>query len=136
MISNHLDISGRLALDAQSVDKLRLQARQDPEQAIKAVARQFESLFLGILLKNMREASPEDGLLDSEQGKLYTQMLDQQLAQKLSSGKGMGLADMLIKQLSHSGRSLPPEAAASGRNLPPSAKTAASFSRSRPAASE
>lgn len=97
------DISSRFALDVQSVGKLRLQAKQDPDAALKAVAQQFESIFMNMMLKSMREATPKDGLLDSEQGNLYTQLFDQQLAQKLSTGKGLGVADMLVKQLTRSG---------------------------------
>lgn len=96
------DISSRFALDAQSVDKLRLQSKQDPDAALKAVAQQFEGIFMNMLLKSMREATPQDGPFDSEQGKLYTQLFDQQLAQKLSTGKGIGLADMMVKQLTRS----------------------------------
>lgn len=97
------DISSQFALDAQSVGKLRLQAKQDPDAALKAVAQQFEGIFMNMMLKSMREATPKDGMLDSEQGNLYTQLFDQQLAQKLSSGKGLGVADMLVKQLTRSG---------------------------------
>jgi len=93
------DISSRFALDSQSVGKLRLQAKQDPEAALKAVAQQFEGIFMNMMLKSMREATPKDGMFDSEQGNLYTQLFDQQLAQKLSAGKGLGVADMLVKQL-------------------------------------
>ncbi|GAO36377.1 flagellar rod assembly protein FlgJ [Sulfuricella sp. T08] len=97
------DISSRFALDVQSVDKLRLQVKQDPDAALKAVAQQFEGIFMNMMLKSMREATPKDGMLDSEQGNLYTQLFDQQLAQKLSTGKGLGVADMLVKQLARSG---------------------------------
>lgn len=97
------DISSRFALDAQSVGKLRLQAKQDPDAALKAVAQQFEGIFMNMMLKSMRDATPKDGMLDSEQGNLYTQLFDQQLAQKLSTGKGLGVADMLVKQLTRSG---------------------------------
>ena len=102
------DISSRFALDAQSVGKLRLQAKQDPDAALKVVAQQFESIFMNMMLKSMREATPKDGMLDSEQGNLYTQLFDQQLAQKLSAGKGLGVADMLIKQLTYSGMKIGP----------------------------
>ncbi len=92
------DISGLLAVDVQSVDKLRLQAKQDPDKALKEVAQQFEVLFMNMLLKSMREATPKDGALDSEQTQFYTSMLDMQYAQSLSA-KGIGLADVMIKQL-------------------------------------
>ncbi len=97
---NSADLAGRFALDAQSIDKLRLQTRQEPDKALKTVAQQFEGLFLNMLLKSMREATPQDNLFDSDQSRFYTEMFDRQLAQKFSSGKGIGLADMLVKQLS------------------------------------
>lgn len=92
------DISGRLAIDSQGIEKLRLQARKDPDRALKAAAQQFEALFMNMLLKSMREATPQDGLFDSEQTRFYISMLDQQLAQSLSA-KGIGLADIMIRQL-------------------------------------
>lgn len=97
---NSADISGRFALDAQSIDKLRLQSRQDPNKALKTVAQQFEGVFLNMLMKSMREAVPQDGPMDSDQTRFYTEMFDRQLTQKLSSGKGIGLAAMIVKQMS------------------------------------
>ncbi|HEX5363884.1 MAG TPA: flagellar assembly peptidoglycan hydrolase FlgJ [Gallionella sp.] len=105
---NRLDISSKLALDAQSLDQLRAQARQSPDQALKAAAQQFESVFLNMMLKSMREATPQDGMMESDQTRMFTGMLDQQLAQNMSS-RGVGLADIMVQQLS---RSLPGQAAA------------------------
>ncbi|MFA7240507.1 MAG: flagellar assembly peptidoglycan hydrolase FlgJ [Sulfuricellaceae bacterium] len=99
---NSADISGRFSLDAQSLDKLRLQSRQEPGKALETVARQFEGVFLNMLMKSMRDASPQDGMFDSDQTRFYTEMFDRQLTQKLSSGKGIGLADMMVKQMSRS----------------------------------
>jgi len=91
---------GNLAIDSQSLDKLRLQAKQAPDQALKAAARQFESVFLNMMLKSMRDATPQDGAFDSEQTKMFTGMLDQQLAQSMAS-RGVGLADVMVRQLGH-----------------------------------
>lgn len=52
-----------------------------------------------MMLKSMRDASMGDGLMDSEQTDFYQGMFDQQLSLTLSQGRGLGLADMLIKQL-------------------------------------
>jgi flagellar protein FlgJ len=93
------DISNRFALDVQGFDALRAQAGADPQKALKSTARQFDAVFIQMMLKSMREATPQDGILDSNDSKQYTGMLDQQLAQQLSS-KGVGVADALIKQLS------------------------------------
>jgi flagellar protein FlgJ len=95
------DISGGLAASAQSLDKLRAQAKQSPNQALKAVAQQFETVFMNMMLKSMRDATPQDGMFDNEQTKMFTGMLDQQLAQNMSS-RGVGLANILVKQLSPS----------------------------------
>ena len=98
-ISGRSDASGSLAVSAQSLDKLRMQAKQSPDQALKVVAQQFETVFMNMMLKSMREATPQDGMFDSEQTKMFTGMLDQQLVQSMSS-RGVGLADIMIKQLS------------------------------------
>jgi flagellar protein FlgJ len=92
------NVGSGLALDARGLDTLRLQAKQNPEQASKAVAQQFEAVFLQMMLKSMRDATPQDGPTDSDQTRMYTSMLDQQIAQSLSA-KGMGLADVMLRQL-------------------------------------
>jgi len=94
-----LDISAKLALDTQSLEQLRAQAKQSPDQALKAAAQQFESVFLNMMLKSMREATPQDGMFDNEQTRMFTGMLDQQLAQNMAS-RGVGLADIMVQQLS------------------------------------
>ncbi|MCH9639055.1 MAG: flagellar assembly peptidoglycan hydrolase FlgJ [Betaproteobacteria bacterium] len=95
---NSIDISSKLAIDTKGIDDIRLLSKKDPDKALHEVAKQFESLFLHMLLKSMRDATPKDGILDSQQTQFYTQMYDQQLAQHLSS-KGIGLADMMVQQL-------------------------------------
>ncbi|MFH1493995.1 MAG: flagellar assembly peptidoglycan hydrolase FlgJ [Pseudomonadota bacterium] len=103
MISSVSDISSRLALDVQSVDQLRLQVKSDPVAGARAAAQQFEALFMNMMLKSMREATPQEGLFDDSNTQLYTSMLDSQLAQSLSKGKGIGLADMLVRQMQMQG---------------------------------
>jgi len=85
-----LDISTKLALDSRGLEQLRAQAKQSPDQALKAAAQQFESVFLNMMLKSMREATPQDGMFDSEQTRMFTGMLDQQLSQSMAS-RGIGL---------------------------------------------
>jgi flagellar protein FlgJ len=96
---NQYDISGNLAIDVQSIDKLKLAAKTDSREGIRLAAQQFESLFVSMLLKSMRDASPKGGLLDSQQADMFTGLLDQQMAQKMTAGKGLGLAEMLVRQL-------------------------------------
>jgi flagellar protein FlgJ len=102
---------GNLAIDSQSLNKLKLQAKQAPDQALKAAAKQFEAVFLNMMLKSMRDATPQDGEFDSEQTKMFTGMLDQQLAQSMSS-RGVGLAEVMVKQLSRNQQAASPSAPA------------------------
>ncbi|WP_413724766.1 flagellar assembly peptidoglycan hydrolase FlgJ [Sodalis sp. RH16] len=90
------------AYDANSLAKLHTAAAQSSPQALKAVAKQVEGLFVQMMLKSMREALPKGGLTDSSQADLYTSLYDQQMSQQMSS-KGLGLADMMVKQLSRNG---------------------------------
>ena len=85
--------------DLQSLTKLRAQAQQNSPEALRAVAKQFEGLLMQMMLKSMRDASPGDGLMDSEQSDFYQGMFDQQISLTLSQGGGLGLANMLIKHL-------------------------------------
>lgn len=87
------------AWDAQSLNELKASTRQDPQANLKPVARQVEGMFVQMMLKSMREALPKDGLFSSDSTRLYTSMYDQQIAQQMTAGKGLGLADMMVKQM-------------------------------------
>lgn len=89
----------RLSFDVQGVDALRRTVRSSPEEGMKQAAKQFEALFMQMVLKSMRDATPTEGLFGNEQEKMFTSMLDQQLTQNLS-GRGLGLADAMYAQLS------------------------------------
>jgi len=112
-----------LASDARSLDALRQAANADPAKAVKQVATQFEALFMQMVLKSMRDASPKSGMLDSSDQQMYTSMLDEQLAQKIAAG-GTGLADVIARQLS---RNLPsaPSPTATTPAMAPTATTPA-----------
>ena len=110
-------IDGRLAIDVNTLAQTRRLAREDPRAAIKNAARQFEAVFLQMVLKAMREASPGEGIFDSEQSRLYQSLLDQQLAQNLSARGTTGLAALIEQQLSRglgNGQSIPLPPAAAG----------------------
>lgn len=93
------DISQRFALDTNGFEALKNQARAgNNENTLKAAAKQFEAVFTQMVLKSMRDATPQDGMFDSEQTKLYMSMMDQQLSQQLSA-RGIGLADVMYRQL-------------------------------------
>ncbi len=85
--------------DIQSMTRLRTQARNDPDGTLKQVAKHFESLYMNMMLKSMRAASFGDPNFDSNNSTMYRDMYDSQLALQLSEQQGLGLADMLVKQL-------------------------------------
>ena len=99
MINSANNLNAKLAIDVKDVGELRHAARQNSPEALKAAASQFEALFMNMMLKSMREATPQGNLLGGDQERMYTSMLDQQLSQTMSS-KGIGLADALFRQLS------------------------------------
>lgn len=114
------DLAGKLAIDASSLNDLRQLSKQNSPEALKAAAKQFEALLMGMMLKSMRQASPQDGAFDNEQSRMYTSMLDQQLSQSLAN-KGMGLADVLTRQLSNTVAAPQSLQGLVARQLPPSA---------------
>jgi flagellar protein FlgJ len=91
--------------DLSGFSALRHQAETDSNSALPAVAKQFESMFTEMLLKSMREANFGDPLFESQAGDEWQDMYDQQLSLNLSHGKGLGIADMLVRQLGgHNGQ--------------------------------
>ncbi|WP_421355235.1 flagellar assembly peptidoglycan hydrolase FlgJ [Pseudocitrobacter faecalis] len=92
-------LTASAAWDAQSLNELKAKAGQDPQANLRPVARQVEGMFVQMMLKSMREALPKDGLFSSDQTRLYTSMYDQQIAQQMTAGKGLGLAEEMVKQM-------------------------------------
>lgn len=112
MALNSTELGG-LAIDSQNLDRLKLQAKQSPDQALRMAAKQFETVFLNMMLKSMRDATPQEGVFDSEQTRMFTGMLDQQLAQSMSD-RGIGLAEVMVRQLSPESRVRSAESSAPG----------------------
>ena len=95
-----LDLSGLSQLKANAQGQA---AGSDPA-TLKAVAQPFASLFLGMMLKSMRDANFGDSLFESDETKFYQDLFDKQISLNMSQGKGLGVADMLVRQL---GQQLP-----------------------------
>lgn len=78
---------------------LELAPQSAPDAArVEHAARQLEGQFAQMLVKSMRDASFGDSLFPNE-NQVFRDMYDQQLAQALTSGKGLGLAPMIARQL-------------------------------------
>lgn len=92
-------ISTPSVFDVNSLTTLKSQVKSEDPAALRAAAKQFEALFLQMVLKSMRDSVPREGLFDSEQGRMYESLLDQQLAIDMSGKGSLGLAAMIEKQL-------------------------------------
>jgi flagellar protein FlgJ len=113
------------SFDFSALASLRNDAKAQDPSALKEAAKQFESLFTQMLLKSMRDANRsfgEDSLFGSSQGDMYQDMFDDQIAMQLSKGKGLGLADMLVQQLTQSGMVKSSEATAPTQTVSSSAE--------------
>ncbi|MFS2224017.1 flagellar assembly peptidoglycan hydrolase FlgJ [Pantoea sp. B65] len=86
------------AYDSRSLNELKRQAGNDPKGKALQVAKQVEGMFVQMMLKSMRDALPQDGMLNTSQTRMYTSMYDQQVAQQIGA-RGLGLADTIVKQM-------------------------------------
>ncbi|KEQ16355.1 rod-binding protein [Endozoicomonas numazuensis] len=81
----------------------QIKSQGDTPEAIREAAEAFESVFVHMLLKTMREANEafsDENLLGGQNEKQFQSMLDTQFASELGSSGGIGLADVMIRQLS------------------------------------
>ncbi|MEJ2395345.1 MAG: flagellar assembly peptidoglycan hydrolase FlgJ [Candidatus Thiodiazotropha sp.] len=85
--------------DFSGLAELKYQAREDQAGASAKVAKQFESLFMQMMVKQMRQAGLGGGILDSDRTRFYQEMYDQQLSLHLAEQGGMGLSQVLRRQL-------------------------------------
>ena len=90
--------------DLNRLNQLKVGKDRDGAENVRKVAQEFESLFMNEMLKSMRSATEvmsQDNPFNSQASKQYQDMHDQQLSVTLSKeGGGIGLADVLIRQLS------------------------------------
>jgi flagellar protein FlgJ len=107
-------VSPSFYADFQGLDRLKSSAAHKDPQALREAARQFESLMTSMMLKSMREASLGSGMGDSQETQTYQDMYDQQLSLQIAHGKGLGLADMLVQQLSRANAAATPATPSTG----------------------
>ena len=70
---------------------------------LKAVANQFEAIFLEMLLKQARESKLSDGLFDTDADDNFVQMFDAELAKSSSELVDIGIAEAIIEQMTPRG---------------------------------
>ena len=107
-----------LYLNMQQFSELKLAARQDSAEASRAAAQQFEGLFVQMMLKNMRAAAVVDPSQHSSTMDFYSDMYDKQLSLMLSQQGGIGIADLIERQLNPQPSKRQQTAADAGNALP------------------
>lgn len=85
--------------DSTQATRMRRDLQDPSGDGIREVAKQFESLFVQIMLKSMRQATPGDGLFSSNEMEQFQDLHDQQLSMSVSQGEGLGIAAMVERQL-------------------------------------
>ena len=106
--------------DFQGLTQLRHKAASNTPAALQEVGKHFEALFIQMMLKSMRQASPGDPLFGGKEGELYRDLFDKQISENLASHGGLGLADIIVRQLRHDTQSQQ-AAAANTAQMPSSA---------------
>lgn len=83
--------------------------KQDAENKIaqrddnlKKACRDFESIFVNYMMKQMRQTvNKENNVMGTSRAEeMYTSMLDSEVAKDVSKARGIGLADMMYRQMS------------------------------------
>jgi murein DD-endopeptidase MepM/ murein hydrolase activator NlpD len=70
------------------------------KQALKKVSQEFEAIFIGQLLKVMRETIEESGLFGGGFGKsIYTELFDQEISLSMARRGALGISDLLYRNL-------------------------------------
>jgi flagellar protein FlgJ len=82
--------------DFQGLSQLRSEAGARAPEATREAARQFEALFVQMMLKSMRDAN---AVLGEEHDTTYEEMFDKQISMEMTKGKGLGLGELMARQL-------------------------------------
>lgn len=118
--SNPLEMA-RNVHDLGSIDKLRQAAKSGDKGALEEAAKQFEGIFVQMMLKSMRQAqdvlADEDSPFNSQQVTFYRDMHDKQLATELATNSSLGLADIIVQQFGGSESFMPADALRNDGNL-------------------
>ena len=96
------------SMDFASLAKMRLNAARNPEKTVDKVAEQFESIFINMMLKSMRNATERSSLMDSQAGRMYESMFDQEVSLHLAKNGSLGLAETIKSQIQRNQERLAP----------------------------
>jgi flagellar protein FlgJ len=68
-------------------------------ERLEKACTDFEAIFISCMFKTMRNTIPKSGLNEFPGKDMYTAMLDQKVAEDFAKQGGIGIRDMLMRQL-------------------------------------
>lgn len=78
-------------------------SKRDTPEKIEQAAKQFEALLIAQMMKSMHEAGSKGWLgEEDESSECATEMAQEQFAQAIANGGGLGLSRMIVQGLSKS----------------------------------
>ena len=86
-------------LDFGGLGALKGKARTDAKSATRETAQQFEAMFLQMMMKTMRDATPKSDLVESAARDTFEGMFDKEVSVSMAKRNALGLADMLVKHM-------------------------------------
>ena len=86
-------------LDFNALAQLKGEAARDPSKAVRKTAEQFEAYFIQQMMKTMRESIEKSDLVETGNADMYQDLMDKEVSLSMAKRGGMGLADMLERQM-------------------------------------
>jgi Rod binding domain-containing protein len=86
-------------LDFNALAQLKGEAARDPSKAVRKTAEQFEAYFIQQMMKTMRESIEKSDLVETGNLDMYQDLMDKEVSLSMAKRGGMGLADMLERQM-------------------------------------
>ena len=86
-------------LDFNALTRLKGEAAHDPSKAIRQTSEQFEAYFIQQMMKTMRDSIEKSDLVEGGNVDMYQDMMDKEVSLQMVKRGGMGLADMMERQM-------------------------------------
>ena len=95
LINSYLDFAG--------LSNLRAKAKDDQESAAKEVGRQFEAMFVQMMMKSVRQANEtiKSDLMGSSAVDTFEEMYHNELSQVMASNDAFGISDWLVQHVNN-----------------------------------
>lgn len=104
-INNLIINQNNPTISQEKIDSLK---NNPDDKKLMDVCKEFESIFLHMMLKEMKKTVPDDGIIEKSQGtKIFEEMHLEELSKEISKGdNGIGIAKMLYDQFKRGSISL------------------------------